>query len=56
MRMERTTVNGVRGKKSGQKSYLGSGGTLKETLCEISGSKIAILMLKTSIRMWKMRY
>jgi hypothetical protein len=51
----RTIVNGIRGWSSGQRSYLGSGGILKKTLYEISGSKIAKQMLETSIRMRKMR-
>jgi hypothetical protein len=55
LRMKGTTMDGIGGWSSEQRSPLGSRGTLKKTLYEISRSKIAKQMLETSIRMWKMR-
>jgi hypothetical protein len=54
VRKERTTVNGIRRRNSGELSRLGSGETLKKTLYEISESKIAKQILESSIRMRKM--
>jgi hypothetical protein len=35
LRKERRTTNGIKGWSAGQRSYLGSGGTLRMTLYEI---------------------
>jgi hypothetical protein len=40
LRKERTTMNGIGGWSSGQRSHLGSGETLKKTLYEIFRGKI----------------
>jgi hypothetical protein len=40
LRKERTTVNGIGRWSSGQRSHVGSRGTLKKTLYEIFGGKI----------------
>jgi hypothetical protein len=62
-RKERTTAifqegednrEGLRGWSSGQRSQLGSGGTLKKNLHQISGLKIAKQMVEAPIRMRKM--
>jgi hypothetical protein len=41
LRKERTTANDIRGWSSGQRSHLGSGGTLKKNLYEIFREKKA---------------
>jgi hypothetical protein len=41
LRNKRTTMDGIGGWSSGQRSHLGSGGNLKKTLYEIVSMKIA---------------
>jgi hypothetical protein len=54
-RKKGTTTDGIGGWSSGERSNLKSGRTLRKTLYEIFGSKIAKQMVETSIRMRKMR-
>jgi hypothetical protein len=44
----RTNVNGIRAWSSGQRSHLGSGGTLKKTMSEIFRGKITKQVVGTS--------
>jgi hypothetical protein len=51
LRKKRRTTNGIREWSSGQRSHLGSGGTLKKTLYEIFRGKIAKYILGNSSRL-----
>jgi hypothetical protein len=48
LRKERATTNGIGGWSSGQRSHLGSRGTLKKTLYEIFREKIVKQVVGTS--------
>jgi hypothetical protein len=54
LKKERTT-NGIKGWSTGQRSYLGRGGTLRMNLHEISGGKIAKQIVGTSRRLRRIR-
>jgi hypothetical protein len=54
LKKQRATATANRGRSSGQRSYLGSRGTLRKTLYEIFGLKIAKQIVGTTNRMRKM--
>jgi hypothetical protein len=55
LKKDRKTVNGIRGWSSGQRSHLGSGGTLKEALYEIFRGKKAKQIARSYITSQKSR-
>jgi hypothetical protein len=55
LRKERKTTNGIKGWSTGQRSYLGSGGTPSKYPYQIFGGKIAKQVVGTSRRLRKIR-
>jgi hypothetical protein len=55
LRKKRTTTDGIGGWSSGQRSPLGSGGTLKKTLYEFVSMKVAKQIARTSAGLWTIK-
>jgi hypothetical protein len=55
LRKERKTTSGIKGWSTGQRSYLGSGGTPSKNPYEIVGGKIAKQVVGTSRRLRRVK-